>query len=151
VYLDRFLNVPPARLPGETRSGDEVAETQMDDAPDALLDRFLFLLDGQHKGQPAARVVARYLKRGHPLPPLFDVLTRAAMREDANFHTIQMLEAGIRQFHEWGPGTPEGAHLLFAVARYLAAHAPTRRARLQTATIALRLHRGDNLFEEETS
>ncbi len=32
--------------------------------------------------------------------------------------------------------------------RFLAAHAPTQRAQLQTAEIALRLHRGDNLYEE---
>ncbi len=148
VYLDRFLNVPPARLPGEQKGDEEAAAN---DAPaDALLDRFFTLLDGQQKGQPAARVIARYLEGGHPLPPLFDALTRSAMREDVNFHTIQMLEAGIRQFREWGEGTTEGTHLLFAVARYLAAHAPTRRARLQTATIALRLHRGDNIFEEDT-
>jgi hypothetical protein len=35
------------------------------------------------------------------------------------------------------------------VARFLAAHSPTRRAQLQTAQIALRLHRGESLYEEE--
>ena len=59
-----------------------------------------------------------------------------------------MLEAGIRQYQEW-EGQPEGAQILVAVARYLAAHAPTQRAQLQTAQIALRLHRGDNLYEDE--
>jgi hypothetical protein len=37
--------------------------------------------------------------------------------------------------------------VLVGVARNLAAHAPTPRAGQQTAAIALRLHRGDNLFE----
>jgi nitrite reductase/ring-hydroxylating ferredoxin subunit len=145
VYFDRFLNVPPARLPGERESDS------LDDLPSdgpALLAQFLDALDGQQKVQAAARSVARYLQLGHPLPPLFDALTRAAVREDANFHTLQMLEAGIAQYREW-EGEPEGATILVAVARYLAAHAPTPRARLQTAQIALRLHRGDALYEDE--
>jgi nitrite reductase/ring-hydroxylating ferredoxin subunit len=143
VYFDRFLNVPPARLPGE-RDGldDEPRE------PAALLAHFLDALDGQDKGQAGARAVARYLALKHPIPPLIAALMRAAVREDANFHTLQMLEAGVRQYGEW-EGAPEGDRILIAVARYLAAHAPTQRARLQTARIALRLHRGDNLYESD--
>jgi len=57
-----------------------------------------------------------------------------------------MLDAGVRQFQEWG-NTPPGRHILFAVARYLAAHSPTERAWLQTADIAERLSRGDQLHE----
>jgi hypothetical protein len=34
---------------------------------------------------------------------------------------------------------------IVAASRYLAAHAPTARARRQTANLALRLHRGDDL------
>jgi hypothetical protein len=48
-------------------------------------------------------------------------LARAVLREDAGFHTYQMLEAGIRQFTAWG-NTDPGRHVLIAVARYLAAH-----------------------------
>jgi hypothetical protein len=78
---------------------------------------------------------------------LVDTLTRAAVREDADFHTFQVVEAGVRQCREW-TGQPEMEHILVAVARYLAAHAPTQRAQLQTAEIALRLHRGDSLYED---
>jgi hypothetical protein len=145
VYFDRFLNVPPARLPGERDSLDTEPRE-----PQALLDRFLVALDGQEKRQAGARAVARYLELQHPLPPLLDTLTLAALREDANFHTLQMLEAGVRQYGEW-EGAPEGTQILIAVARYLAAHAPTQRARLQTARIALRLHRGDNLYEADST
>jgi hypothetical protein len=56
-----------------------------------------------------------------------------------------MVEAGIRQYREW-EGRPEGENVLVAVARFLAAHAPTERARLQTADVALRLHRGESLY-----
>ena len=55
-----------------------------------------------------------------------------------------MLEAGIRQYGEWGQ-TREGGHILIAVARYLAAHSPTERAQLQTADVARRLSRGHSL------
>jgi nitrite reductase/ring-hydroxylating ferredoxin subunit len=142
VYLDRFLNVPPARLPAEGEALDE-EETE----PAALLSRFLELLDQREQVEAAARVVARYLRLGHPAGPLFDTLVRAVAREDGDFHTFQMVEAGIRQYSEWA-GQPEGEHILVAVARYLAAHAPTQRAQLQTAEVALRLHRGESLFEE---
>ena len=71
----------------------------------------------------------------------------SAVREDANFHTFQMLEAGIAQFREW-EGKPEGEAILIAVARYLAAHCPTQRAQLQTMEVALRLHRGEHLYDE---
>jgi hypothetical protein len=43
-----------------------------------------------------------------------------------------MLEAGVRQFAEWG-NTDPGRHILIAVARYLAAHSPTERAVFQIA------------------
>ncbi len=142
VYMDRFLNVPPARLPGEGGTLDGEPRD-----PAVLRRRFLDLLDQREQVDAAARVVARYLRLGHPVGPLLDTLTRAVVREDADFHTFQMVEAGVRQYEEW-QGRPEGEHILVAVARFLAAHAPTQRAQLHTAEIALRLHRGDNLYEE---
>jgi hypothetical protein len=142
VYLDRFLNVPPAHLPGEVAPLDhEPADAAV------LLQRFLELLDQREQVEAAARAVARYLRLGHPVRPLFDTLARAAVREDADFHTLQMLEAGVRQYQEWQGGL-EGEQILIATARFLAAHAPTQRAQLQTAEIALRLHRGESLYEE---
>jgi hypothetical protein len=58
-----------------------------------------------------------------------------------------MLEAGVRQFGEWG-NTDEGRHILIGVARYLAAHSPTERAAYQTADVARRLMRGGQLHEQ---
>jgi hypothetical protein len=142
VYLDRFLNVPPARLPSE---GGTVDAPPRDAA--ALLNHFFELLDQRAQVDAVARLVAQYMRLGHPARLLCDALTRAAVREDADFHALQMVEAGIRQYQEW-QGQPEGEHILVAVARFLAAHAPTQRAQLQTAEIALRLHRGESLYEE---
>jgi hypothetical protein len=85
----------------------------------------------------AGRLVARYLTLGHPVDTLITTLAHADRREDADFHTYQMLEAGVRQYREWGE-SDEGRHILIAVARYLAAHSPTERAELQTALVARR-------------
>jgi nitrite reductase/ring-hydroxylating ferredoxin subunit len=143
LYLTRYLNVPPARIPGD---GDD----QLDDLPAdaetiraALLDAF----DRQRQVDLAARLVARHLALGHPPKVLIATLARAVLREDAGFHAYQMLEAGVRQFTAWGDTDP-GRHILIAVARYLAAHSPTERAALQTADIARRLMRGGELHQE---
>lgn len=142
VYLDRFLNVPPARLPEE--KGETGPETEAQEILDALLER----MDTQQRVDDSARLVHRYLSLGLPAEGLFRALAQAVLREDAEFHTFQMLEAGLRQYEVW-KGTPRANHILIAVARYLGAHSPTERARYQTARIALRLHRGDNLHEEQ--
>jgi nitrite reductase/ring-hydroxylating ferredoxin subunit len=139
VYLARYLNVPPARLPGE------VGGPPLDDLPTdkealgaALLDAF----DRQLQTDATARLVARYLTLGHEAQALVATLGRALLREDAGFHAYQMFEAGVRQLAEWGGDTAQGRHVLVAVARYLAAHAPTERSALQTAEIARRLMHG---------
>jgi hypothetical protein len=145
-YLARYLNVPPARLPGE--SGDK-----LDDLPSdtgmiraALLDAF----DRQRQVDLAARLVARHLTLGHPPQALIATLAHALLREDASFHAYQMLEAGVRQFNAWG-NSDQGRRILVAIARYLAAHSPTERAALQTADIAQRLMRGGELHQQTSS
>jgi nitrite reductase/ring-hydroxylating ferredoxin subunit len=142
-YLARYLNVPPARLPGE--GGDD-----LDDLPantDAIRVALLDAFDRQRQVDLAARLVARHLTLGHKPQALIATLAHAVLREDAGFHAYQMLEAGIRQFTAWGNGA-EGRRILIAMARYLAAHSPTERAALQTADIAQRLMRGGDLHQE---
>ena len=103
--------------------------------------------DRQRQVDGAARLVARYLMLGHSPEALIATLGRALLREDAGFHAYQMLEAGVKQFAEWG-NTAQGRHILIAVARYLAAHGPTERSILQTAQVAGRLMRGSPLHAE---
>jgi nitrite reductase/ring-hydroxylating ferredoxin subunit len=143
LYLGRYLNVPPAHIPGE--GGDQLDDLPADEETirAALLDAF----DRQRQVDLAARLVARHLTLGHSPQALIAVLARSVLREDAGFHTYQMLEAGVRQFTAWGD-SDEGRHILIAVARYLAAHSPTERAALQTADIARRLMRGGKLHQE---
>jgi hypothetical protein len=90
------------------------------------------------------------LPLGYPAALLIITLARATLREDADFHTCQMLDAGVREYREWGD-CDEGRHILIAVARYLAAHSVTERALLQTAMVARRLRRGQALHEQAVS
>jgi hypothetical protein len=144
VYLDRFLNIPAARLP----EPEEAAVR-----PEELLADLTGLLDRQQQVNPAAERVAEYLAAGGEPARLLAVLGRLLLREDRDFHTIQTVEAAFRQYALLAapsapPGNGAAGKVLIAAARYLAAHAPTVRAEGQTSHIARRLHRGEKLFEE---
>jgi len=111
-------------------------------------------LPDEGEGAPPALAVLNPNQRGcaYPDKTLAGVgvafkLAHALLREDAGFHAYQMLEAGVRQFREWG-NCDQGRHILIAAVRYLAAHFPTQRALLQTADIASRLTRGGELHRE---
>ena len=137
VYVDRFLNVPATRLP-QPRPVD-------DDA--ALLAELPDLLDKQQQVDEAAQLIASYLAAAGDPARLVSALGGALVRENRNFHTIQCVEACVRQ-HELLRGTDDAALPLIAAARYLAAHATTTRSQRQTFDIARRLHRGERLYED---
>ncbi len=142
LHLDRFLNAPAARLPEEQPK----ALAALPEDGDALLAHLDELLDREQQVQQAALVVHRYLERGHDPAGLIAALGHLLLREDGEFHSYQMLEAGIALHAELAADDPaEARRVLVAVARYLAAHAPTSRSMLQTAQIARRLQRGDDL------
>jgi hypothetical protein len=137
VYLDRFLNIPAAPLPQIERTSTP---------PEALLAEFPALLNKQQQVNEAGQLVAQYLANGSQPEQLIAVLGATLLREDQDFHTIQTVETAVSQCRLL-QGRPEAGHVLIAAARYLAAHAPTPRAQNQTYQIALRLHRGEKLFE----
>jgi nitrite reductase/ring-hydroxylating ferredoxin subunit len=137
VHLDRFLNVPATRPP----------RPEPDVDPDALLETLPGLLDRQQQVDEAAKLVASFLAAGGDSARMVAALGAALMRENRNFHTIQCVEAAIRQ-HQLLAGTDEADLPLIAAARYLAAHATTTRSQRQTFEIARRLNRGENLYEE---
>ena len=145
VYLDRFLNVPPVRFPEPEAGGPGGAAGEHSDR---ILAAFAALLDRQQQVNEAGRLVAHYLHGGGDPGRLIAAMGNALLREDRNFHTIQMVEAATRQYAGL-QGSPDGVAVLVAAARYLAAHAPTVRAQGQTFRIAQRLHRGERLFEDE--
>jgi nitrite reductase/ring-hydroxylating ferredoxin subunit len=142
LYLTRYLNMPPARIPGDDGERLDDLPSDVETIRVALLDAF----DRQRQVDLAARLAARHLTLGHSPQALIATLAQATLREDAGFHAYQMLETGIRQFSVWG-NSGEGRRILVAVARYLAAHSPTERAALQTADIARRLMRGGELHQ----
>jgi hypothetical protein len=131
--------VPAAKLP-ELNGNGKGGVAQLVELP-ALLDR-------QQQVNQTGALVASYLGAGGDPGALLATLGSALLREDRDFHTIQDLEAAVRQ-HSILKGTPAAARVLIATARYLAAHAPTARAQAQTYQIALRLNRGEHVFDEE--
>jgi hypothetical protein len=142
IYLDRFLNVPPARLPDEQAAATNGASS----ASDSLLD----LLDREQQVAAAARLVDAHLAAGHDDRALIQTLGRAVLREDADFHDYQELEGGWSQYVALKQARPLAARrALVATIRYEAAHCPTSRAMRQTYQIALRLQRGDALYQDE--
>jgi nitrite reductase/ring-hydroxylating ferredoxin subunit len=137
VYLDRFLNIPAARLPDERAEPAPVVS----EAPSELLE----LLDREQQVAAAAALADRALARGDA-ESFIHVLGHAVLREDADFHAYQTLEAGVRQFHALRSSHPAAARrTLVSVTRFVAAHAPTPRALFQTYRIAERLLRGEDL------
>jgi len=133
VYLDRFLNVPAARLPADDRG--DLADLQG-------------CWDGQGGVDRAGAIAYGHLRGGGDPRALVAALGRALLAEDAAFHWFQIVEAAVRQFQAWPEDSEEGALILAGAARFLAAHTPTRRELPQVVRIAARLRRGDDLFEE---
>jgi nitrite reductase/ring-hydroxylating ferredoxin subunit len=143
IYLDRFLNTPSARRPVPAEREAEAAN------PEELLD----LLNRQQQTDAAAKWVMEYLHAGGDKGALFNTLGHALLREDAEFHSFQMYEAGSVEHNHWEQEESPLAEWakethIIAVTRYLAAHAPTSRELPHTAKIAMRLHQGEKLFED---
>jgi hypothetical protein len=137
VYLDRFLNIPAARLPDERPEPSGTVE----ETPRALLG----LLDREQQVAAAASLANAFIARGE-VESFIQVVGHAVLREDAGFHAYQTLEAGIRQFNALAERNPQAARrTLVSVTRYVAAHAPTSRALFQTYRTAERLLRGEDL------
>ena len=133
VFLDRFLNVPAARMPHSVE-GD--------------LGDLRACWDEQGRVDEAGAIAYGYLRAGGEPARLVAALGRALLAEDAGFHWYQTYEAAVRQFHAWPPGSEEGALVLAGCARFLAAHTPTRRELSQVVRTATRLRRGEAVFEE---
>ncbi|MFZ1890525.1 MAG: Rieske (2Fe-2S) protein [Candidatus Binataceae bacterium] len=138
VYLDRYLNVPATRIPRANGASRPPAE---------LIEALPSLLNLQQQVNEVAAVVAEYFAApSSDGGKLIAAIGHAMLREDRDFHTIQDLEAAVRQYSMLPRGA--GVNVMISTARYLAAHSPTVRAQGQTYQIAERLFRGDRLFEE---
>jgi nitrite reductase/ring-hydroxylating ferredoxin subunit len=140
IYVDRFLNVPSAQLPSEQPLPD------LPTAADELRETILSALDQRKDWSAVPRLVLHYLRLGHPEAGLIDTLTFATVREDLDFHSLQVLEAGVTQAEEWSPASAERELLYTAICRCLAAHCPTRRSESQSVAVALRLRKGEEVY-----
>ena len=139
VYLDRFLNSPraPTPDPGETER-----------APEDIRADLLAAFDEQGQVNRAATLVSEHFDADGDSADLIRALGRGLLREDANFHTLQNVEAAVARFEAVEEDNAKRTALI-APARYMAAHFPTRRSAEQTFSIATRLHRGKRLHEVE--
>ena len=86
VYLDRFLNIPAARLA-------EADRPPLDELQGA----------GTTKGHVdrAGEIAYGHLRTGGDPAELIAALGHALLAEDAEFHWFQTVEAAARQFHAW--------------------------------------------------
>jgi nitrite reductase/ring-hydroxylating ferredoxin subunit len=137
VFLDRFLNVPAAPLPGR----HPLASAPPD------LGALQGCWDQQDMVDEAGAIVYRSLATGGTRAAVLAALGSALLREDAEFHWFQMYEAAARQSRAWPEGSEPVRLILAGAARFLAAHTPTRRELPQVARIAARLRRGEPLYE----
>ena len=138
IYLDRFLNMPPQRIP-EPESGP------VDGQP--LLAELLECIDVRQQVEEVARIVSRYISGAGDSDALQATLGQLVLMEDSDFHAFQIVDAGFKQFQA-RQDSPAGRHVMIGLSRFLAAHSPTPRAVGQTYQIALRLQRGEEIYSE---
>jgi hypothetical protein len=136
VYLGRFLNMPAQRIP-------ETSNDSVDG--EALLAEITERMNMRQQVEEVAQLVSCYLTGGGDPERLLANLGHAMLREDSGFHSFQIVDAGFKQYEgRWGNET--GRHVLIGMSRFLAAHSATPRAVGQTYHIALRLHRGEEIY-----
>ena len=138
VFLDRFLNIPAARLPGQHAPAPGRPE----------LSGLQACWDREGMVDEAGAIVYGWLHGGGEVEAVLQALGSALLNEDADFHWYQTYEAAVRQAAAWPAGSEPLALILAGTARFLAAHTPTRRELAQVVRIAGRLRRGEALYED---
>ena len=96
VYLNRFLNIPPAPIPNLISSSDTINNF---DKQNTMEEKLSLLLDKQQQVDAVTQLVAHYY--GHPSTEnsnlFMNLIGRLLLREDRSFHLIQMIEAALKQ------------------------------------------------------
>ena len=136
IYLDRFLNMPSQGLPDGAGSPVEKE----------LLEELLEMVNKRQQVEESAQAVSGYLSGGGAPEALLATMGRMMLREDADFHSFQIVDAAFKQFAS-RQGSESGRHVMVGLSRFLAAHSPTPRAEGQTYQIALRLQRGEEIYQ----
>jgi len=141
--LMRWLNLPPARVP----DADEVLKEEFK-GPGAMLTRLQELADFQ-KVYDAELLVNRYLAGPHDEKALRRSLAHITVRENAELHMFQILEAAFAHCDLTRDPEEKRIHLL-AATRYITAQ-KVMKGILWSTENAERLQRGESLSEREDS
>ena len=140
TYL-RWLNMPAARVPQHGQKLDEAF-----DSDEAMLVRFGEFADFQ-KVAEAEVLVSQYLEEERDITKLRHALAHIMLREDAELHMFQVLEAAFRHHDLTDDPEEKRVHLL-AATRYITAQKVMKNILWSTEN-AERLQRGDLLSERE--
>jgi hypothetical protein len=163
VYLNRFLNIPPAPIPNPNGNSSSVNIEKQS----TIEEKLSILLDKQQQVDLAAQFVAEYYgsflisnssssvsRQQQKQDHFIALIGRLLLREDRSFHLIQMLEAAFKQCFARNSTLSsvymhniKGYHFILAAVRYLAAHSPTMRSQTHSYQTANQLSWGQNLFE----
>ena len=114
IYLDRFLNMPPMPLPAGTTNHNSSSEQ---------LHRLLEMVNIRQQVEESAKAVSDYLSGAGTTEDLMATMGRLMLREDADFHSFQIVDAAFSQFAS-REGTESGRHVMIGLSRFLAAHSP---------------------------
>ena len=106
IYLERFLNMPPQRLP------EPNGARPSDDLGASLLEA----MDSQQQVEQVARIVTDYVTALPRPDGLLSVLAHAMLREDSTFHHFQIVDAALKQYEE-RKGTDAARQFLVGAAR----------------------------------
>ena len=138
IYLDRFLNMPPQRIP-DTSSDPVDGES--------IRAQLIGVMEVRQQVEEVGQLVSQHFTGGGDAEALLATLGQEMLLEDSDFHSFQIVDAAFKQFAA-RKGTEAGRHIIIGMARFLAAHSPTPRAVGQTYQIALRLQRGEEIYRE---
>jgi Rieske [2Fe-2S] domain len=139
--LMRWLNMPPAGIPGI----NDVLKEELKE-PEAMLARLQELADFQ-KVYEAELLVNRYLAEEHEVKALRRSLAHITVRENAELHMFQVLEAAFAHCDLTADAEERRIHLL-AATRYITAQ-KVMKGILWSTENAERLYRGEFLSERE--
>ena len=142
TYL-RWLNMPAARVP---RPGQRLKGEESFSSPRQMLDRLQEFADFQ-KVAEAGILVNQYVEEGHDVTALKHTLAHILLREDAELHMFQVLEAAFRHHDLSGDPEERRIHLL-AATRYITAQKVMKNILWSTEN-AERLQRGEMLSDRD--
>jgi hypothetical protein len=129
LCLTRYLNVPPARIPGDGPDPLDNLPAEAETIRAALLDAF----DRPRQVDLAARLVIRHLTLGYSPQLLIVTLARAVLRGDSGFHAYEVWRPGSGSSRLGATATRAGASVLRSPGISRLVHQPcAQRCRLQT-------------------